>query len=266
MKRTQWMCRRAASCCAYLILIAAVFAEENPREIMSRSIEAVKIKGAESRATLTLMDAKGNSRIRTFECMTKTDEKASVKKLLMRFVDPADVKGTALLTFDYDDKEDAMWIYMPALRKTRRIVSSEKTKSFMGSEFSNADMTAPNLDDCTYRLAGSEWTDGMDCWMIELVPVDEARKKEIGFSRKVCLIGKSDFVSRKTYYYDFEDRLVKVLTVRRIQAVGAGKYQPVDMEMENMQNKRKSAITLENVISNPTLSDDFFTTYSLEKQ
>ncbi len=266
MKRTQWMLRHAASVCLALVLTAALFAGENPREIMSRSIDAVKIKGAESRATLTIMDARGNSRVRIFECMTKTDEKASVKKLVMRFIDPADVKGTALLTFDYDDKEDAMWIYMPALRKTRRIVSGEKTKSFMGSEFSNADMTAPNLDDCTYRLAGSEMVEGMDCWKIELVPVDEARKKEIGFSRKVCLIGKSDCVSRKTYFYDFEDRLAKVLTVRRIQAVGAGKYQPVDMEMENMQNKRKSAIMLEKVVSNPSLSDDFFTTYSLEKQ
>ena len=65
----------------------------------------------------------------------------------MRFLSPPDVKGTGLLIFDYEENDDDMWLFMPSLRKTRRIVSSEKAKSFMGSEFSYADITPPALND-----------------------------------------------------------------------------------------------------------------------
>ena len=94
------------------------------------------------------------------------------EKRIIKFLSPADVKGTGILIFDYPEKSDDMWIYLPALRKTRRIVSKEKSKSFMGSEFSNANMTAPGLDDFTYATIGEEELEGKFCIIIESVPAN----------------------------------------------------------------------------------------------
>ena len=85
------------------------------------------------------------------------------------FTSPADVRGTAMLIYDYENKDDDMWIYMPAIRKIRRIVSSEKGKNFMGSEFTNADMSKPNMNDFDYRILSSETYSGderLECFPI----------------------------------------------------------------------------------------------------
>ena len=86
----------------------------------------------------------------------------NTEKRIIKFISPAEVQGTGILIYDYENRPDDMWIYLPALRKTRRIVSREKSNSFMGSEFSNADMTAPSLEDFEYTLLGSEKIDETD--------------------------------------------------------------------------------------------------------
>jgi hypothetical protein len=101
----------------------------------------------EAISTLRIYDARGRERVRQTSMASRLFESGSTEKRIIRFLSPAEVKGTGMLIYDYDDRNDDMWIYMPALRKTRRIISNEKRKSFMGSEFSNADMSAPNLED-----------------------------------------------------------------------------------------------------------------------
>ncbi|MBA7694142.1 hypothetical protein ES703_102749 [subsurface metagenome] len=105
------------------------------KQIMDRSFEATKLKGSEAVSTMTIIDSKGRDRVRRIAQVTKLYNSGDTEKKLIRFLSPADVKGTGLLTFDYKVKDDDMWLYMPALRKTRRIISSEKGKSFMGSDY-----------------------------------------------------------------------------------------------------------------------------------
>ncbi len=146
-------------------------------------------------ATLSIQDDKGNERIRQIATATKKFD--GTTKTMMKFLSPADVKGTTMLVYDYEDKDDDMWIYLPALRKTRRIVSSEKSKSFMGSEFSNADMSKPNMDNFSYKLMGAVNIAGKDCWKIETKCLDEDIEDENGFSRKVLYIKKSTNLAQK---------------------------------------------------------------------
>ncbi len=115
-------------------------ADPTAEEIMEKAVKAIKLDGAESIATLIIFDAKGNKRVRKTASVSKLYDKGLTEKRIIRFLTPADVKGTSLLTFDYENKTDDMWLYLPALRKTRRIVASEKAKSFMGSEFTYADI------------------------------------------------------------------------------------------------------------------------------
>ena len=156
---------------------------------------------------------------------------------------------------------------MPALRKTRRIVSSEKSKSFMGSEFSNADMSAPNLDDFEFRVLRSEPVDGTDCWVIESVPVDEDVMDEMGFDRKITWIGKQDYVLRRAEYFNENDELFKRLKADNIKPIDpeGEKFMALHMEMVNEENGRRSVMTIDKIQYNPDVKEEYFTLSYLEK-
>lgn len=239
--------------------------ELGAKEIMARSIATSELAGSEQVATLTIIDEKGNTRERTISNATKN--KDGVKKTIMRFVAPADVKGTSVLMFEYPLKDNDMWIYMPALRKTRRVVSSEKSKSFMGSEFTNSDITAPKLEEYTLKLAGSESAGGVDCWKIEMTPVSKDIADAYGYSKRISLIGKQDFVARTTSYYDLDGALSKVMETSDIKAVDniPSKYQVGKSQMTNKQNGRVSRFVISKMVYNPNVKDSYFTTQYLEK-
>jgi hypothetical protein len=252
------------------VAVLSVSANENntARDIMDKSYKMMKIDGTEAVSTLTIIDAKGRERVRKTSQVTKLYNNGKTEKKLIKFLSPADVKGTGLLTFDYDEKDDDMWLFMPALRKTRRIVSTEKSKSFMGSEFSYAEMTPPSLDDFTYKQLADKDVDGTPCWQIELVPKDEDIADENGFSRRVVLVAKNDYVARRAFLYDFDDELFKELSVLKVQEVDIKnhKFRPVHLKMENIQNGRKSVLKIEKIVYSPNVKDEYFTTRFLERQ
>ena len=126
------------------------------KQIVDKSYQATELAGSEVLSTMTIIDNRGRKRVRKIATVSKLYDNGETEKRLIRFLSPADVKGTGLLTFDYDNKDDDMWLFMPALRKTRRIVSTEKAKNFMGSEFTYADITPPILDDFSYDILGEE--------------------------------------------------------------------------------------------------------------
>jgi outer membrane lipoprotein-sorting protein len=237
------------------------------REIIQKSREVSKLDGMEAISTLRIYDAKGRERVRQTSMASKLFESGATEKRIIRFLSPAEVKGTGMLIYDYDQKNDDMWIYMPALRKTRRIISNEKSKSFMGSEFSNADMSAPNLEDFDYTVTGSERFEGTDCWIVEVVPVNEYIMDEVGYDRQLAWIGKQDFVFRKAEYYDEDGELFKQMIssdVKQMDPSGK-KYIATRMEMSNFQNGRKSVMTIDKVQYNPDVNEEYFTLGYLER-
>src|SRR6056297_1277491 len=174
------------------IIFSILVSGQKPVEIVKKSRDAVQVSSFEAVSTLIITDSRGNQRIRKNTMASKTFEDNTEKRII-KFISPAEVKGTGILIYDYENKADDMWIYLPALRKTRRIVSREKSSSFMGSEFSNADMTAPSVEDFQYTLLGSEKIDETDCWKIESIPVSIDKEEEYGYSRSVRWIGKNDY-------------------------------------------------------------------------
>ena len=253
-----------------LFAYSATIAQEEltAKQIVDKAYEVTKIAGAESVATLTIMDSKGRKRIRKTAQVTKLYDNGDTEKRLVRFLSPADVKGTGLLTFDYEDKDDDMWLFLPALRKTRRIISSEKAKNFMGSEFSYADMTPPKLDDFNYKTLGEHEVEGALCWEIEVIPVDDDVADENGFSKRISYIAKADFVIRKAIYYDLDGEIHKELTVKEVKELDPEnhKYRPMHMIMVNKQNDRKSILKVDKIQFSPDVKDEYFTTRYLERQ
>ena len=242
--------------------------EIDARVIMDRSLSATRLAGVEAVSTMTIVDSKGRERVRKIAQVTKLYDDGKTEKKLIRFLSPADVKGTGLLTWDYDDKDDDMWLYMPALRKTRRIVSSEKAKSFMGSEFSYADINPPTLDDFDFRLLGEETVGGVPCHKIQMTPKDDDIADENGFTQRVSWVGKEDYVVRQSEYTDFDGELFKRLTVNEVRLIDPEhkKYRIIDMVMENLLDDRRSMLVIDQIQFNPQVGDEYFTARYLERQ
>ncbi|UCE43354.1 MAG: outer membrane lipoprotein-sorting protein [Candidatus Aminicenantes bacterium] len=237
------------------------------KQIVDRSFQATKLAGSETLSTMTIIDNRGRERVREIATVSKLYDSGETEKRLIRFLSPADVKGTGLLTFDYENKDDDMWLFMPALRKTRRIVSTEKAKNFMGSEFTYADMTPPILENFSYEILGEEEVAGTPCWKIEMIPVDDDIADENGFSKRISFIAKQDYVIRKAIYYDLDGELHKELAVENVKEIDAKnhKYRPTRMVMVNKQNGRKSVLDWDEIQFNPEVKDEFFTTRYLER-
>ncbi len=144
--------------------------------------------------------------------------------------------------FDYEAKPDDVWIYLPALRKTRRIVSSQKAQSFMGSEFSYGDLNIPALDDFDYKLDKEETYKGEACWVIDLTPKSKDVADSDGYSKKTYWVSKDKFAVVHGLYYDKDGKLLKELVAENIKLLDPKnkRYRPMHMEMINKQNGRKS--------------------------
>lgn len=125
-----------------VMLSGASIADNKARDIMEK-VDA-RDDGASMASTMqmTLIDKNGKQRIRQMRTYSK-DIDANTEHKTIFFLSPSDVKNTAFLTYDYsdDDKDDDQWMYLPALKKTKRIPASDKDSAFMGSDFSYADMT-----------------------------------------------------------------------------------------------------------------------------
>ncbi len=258
------------------LIIAALFlsgisyatsAQMSAKEVQQKAIDVTRVAGTEALSSLTIIGKKGEQRVRKMSMVTKLYDNGSTEKKMVKFTDPADVKGTGFLSYDYNEKTDDKWIYMPALRKTRRIISSENAKSFMGSEFSYADMSMPTVEDFTYKFLPEETVNGEPCYVIEITPKNNDVADENGFSKKISSISKKDFVVRKSVYYNLAGEKEKEMTVKSVIEVDTKnhKFKMEEMEMVNLLDNRRSISKTEKIKYNPNIPDDYFTTRFLEK-
>ncbi len=248
-----------------IILIISNFGifAQTAKEISLKSINTVDFTSMEMALTLKIYDAKGRERVRQIKTASK--DFSGINKTIIKFISPADVKGTAMLIFDYENKDDDMWIYMPAIRKNRRIISSEKGKSFMGSEFTNADMSKPNMNDFNYKILSSEKYNNILCWKIETTCKNEDVEDENGFSKKIAWIEKTTFLCHKIEFYNFDGELFKIQIIKKYKKQANGKHFAFLMEMKNMRNGRKSIMTINKFQIGSKLTESSFTPAMLQK-
>ena len=246
---------------------AAHAAAPSPREIMDKVTVTRKLDGSEAVVKMTVIDDKKQSRERDITMATKLYDGGKTEKRVYRFVSPADVQGTSILVFDYEEKPDDVWIYLPALRKTRRVVSSQKTQSFMGSEFSYGDLNIPAIDDFDYTLVKQEPFGGETCYVIDVAPKSKEIAESEGYSKKTYWVSKDKYTVLRGLYYDKDGKLLKELVAENIKLLDAKnkRYRPMHMEMVNKQNGRKSVFESPKVTFSPNTKDEFFTPAYLER-
>ncbi|MGD9211410.1 MAG: outer membrane lipoprotein-sorting protein, partial [Desulfobacteraceae bacterium] len=153
----------AAATLAVLLCCNSLYAkttEASGKQIMTRVDERPDGDDRTSTITMTLINKSGRKRVRQVENYSKDYDKD--KKSIMVFKTPADVRGVAFLSWEYDipSREDDKWLYMPAMKKVRRISGSSKNEYFMGSDFTYDDMGDRNVEEDKHTLLGEESIDG----------------------------------------------------------------------------------------------------------
>ena len=236
---------------------------QTAQEICKKSSDAIDVGNMEMVSTIHIRDTKGNDRVR--QITTASKQFGNATKMLIKFISPADVKGTAILVYDYENEADNMWIYMPALRKVRRVVSSERGKNFMGSEFTNADMSKPNIADFEYTILGSETYNGKNCWKIEAKCKTSAIENENGFAKRISIIDKSNFLCYKVEFYNASSKPERIQTISNYKIQPNGKYYAYNMLMENVKTGRKSEMITDKFQSGSLLPESAFAPTALEK-
>jgi len=235
---------------------------------MEKMLTARKVDGSEATVTMSIIEPGGAKRERSISIATKVFDGGDTEKRLYRFVATADVKGTGILVFDYASKADDQWIYMPALRKTRRIVSSEKSKSFMGSDFTYGDLNNFELGDFTYNVTGEEDAGGEKCWVVEVLPKTKDIAKAEGYDKKVYWVSEKTYAMRKGSLFDLDGKLVKEVKADDVKLVDPKKqrYRTMHVEMTNKRTGRRSIFETTKIAFAPDTKDEYFTTRYLERE
>lgn len=244
------------------------FAQATPdaRAIMQKVADGKRLDGSEALVKLVLDDGKGGVKEHKLKMATKLYDEGKTEKRVIRFLND-DVKGTGVLVFDYADETDDVWVYTPALRKTRRMVSAQKAQSFMGSEFTYADFNTPAVEDYTYKLLRDEAASGEDCYVVELSPKTKDVMQTDGYAKKVYWVSKATHTVRRGVYYDAVGAEVKELSTSNVKLVDKEKkrYRALKLEMANKKNGRKSTFETEKFAFTPNTNDEYFTVGYLEK-
>jgi hypothetical protein len=229
------------------------------RQIMTLVDERPDGDDRRSVMKMTLVSKRGKQRIREMDSFSKDYGKD--EKSVIVFRKPADVKGTAFLSWEYNDpaREDDRWLYMPAMKKVRRISGSSKNEYFMGSDFTYDDMGDRNVEEDTHKLHGEATVSGHPCWKIESIPVDP----EDMYTRKIVWISKTAHMVLKAEYYD-KNGLLKVYKVLDYREQD-GFWVVFHSEMDNVSRSHKTILEMDSIQFNTGLGDNLFKVSTIQR-
>ena len=193
-----------------ILLSGMIFAQDlSGLEVIQKVYDRPTGNDMTGNLIMTIENSRGNQRVRKIKQFVKTVKNG--EKKIMYFLSPADVKNTSFMTWSYDDasKSDDQWIYLPALKKVKRISSDSKGDYFMGSDFTYDDLGDRHPMDDTHTILREEVLEGKETIVIESVPKDE----EYMYARTVTWVVKDSWIGLKKEFYDEDDELLKILTV-----------------------------------------------------
>ena len=236
--------------------LAANTAAEKGFEIAARS-DRSDIGFGDSRVELQMIlrNAAGQESSRTLEIATleKADESVGDKSLVL-FDTPRDIEGTALLSHAKILDPDNQWLYLPALKRVKRISSSNKSGPFVGSEFAFEDFTSLELNKFDYRYIGTESGDGMTYDVVERLP----RYENSGYSKQIAYIDQDVFQIRRVEFYDRRGDLLKVLELADYRQYDNGVWRAHRLTMENLQTNKKTDLVYQDYAFGVGISDKDF--------
>ncbi len=216
---------------------------------------------------MELIDSGGSTRTRitrSFRVYEGED-----KKIAIYFERPRNVRDTAFLTFDYaaSGEEDDQWLYLPALRKVRRISGSDRGDYFMGTDFTYDDMKLDGkiaVQEYDFNTIGRDVADGIPCLLLQSTAKSEEIARELGYSRTVSCVDEEIWIARRTDYWDTQGNHIKTLHIREIAKV-SGIWTPQLLVMENHKTGHKTVFRISDVVYKEQMERDVFSKAAIRR-
>jgi len=256
----------SATICALLGATTVNAQQMTGLQVMQENDKQFSFQTETSQLTMELVNRSGKTRSRTVERYSAKDGKGNLSTLI-RFLQPADVKGSGFLSVEHSKTDESRHLYLPALKKSRRISAGEDSDAFMGSDFTYEDLDEMELGEYSFKLLGEETVNGAKCHKVEAVPTNEKRRKTSGYSKRVYYVSHGAFVVNKVEYFDKHGTLFKKLTATDIKPVpgATGFYRAYVLTMENLKTKHKTVLAYKDYKINPEVDKNVFTLRFLER-
>lgn len=242
-----------AAAAAALIAGIPAFALDGT-EIMQKAYDVKEPAFTHSAVRMDLIEADGTTESRMVEEWGR--EANGLKSVVMAFRSPATVKDTRFLQVENEGRANDKWIYLPALRTTRRVASSEGDKSFMGTDATYDDMETREVSVDTHELLGEEKVGSYDCYKVKSAAKNPADSQ---YGYRISWIDKGSFVPVKAEMYDKKGALLKVLTVEKLEQKG-GYWIPMSNCLKNVQTGHSTRLEIMQIEIDKPLSDKLFST------
>ncbi len=248
-----------------LILLDTRLMAENATEKGLRIVQEAEqydkgFKSYVSNQIMVLRNKNGKESRRHLQISVLESEDDGDRSLIV-FKRPRDVKGTAMLTHAHKTKDDDQWLYLPALKRVKRISSANKSGPFMGSEFAYEDMISQEIEKFNYRWLKDETCGILTCWVLEQTPIS----KTSGYSRQVSWLDKNEYRLWQVKYFDRKDTHLKTLTVSSYQQYLGKHWRADEMLMVNHVTGKSTNLILQDYNFNANLEKQNFTQVSLKR-
>lgn len=250
----------------YILTIVIIFtvvlgitAQTTGREIMELIQNQERGKSTHALVTMDLINKRGNVSTRILELYSKKNSENKLNTMIV-FHRPSSVKDTRFLSIGHSNKVPEQWIYIPALKRTKRITTSDADQSFLGTDFTYADMGANDIDRANYSLLREEKFENEQCWVIETRPQESAGSD---YSRTVSWISKNMLLPIYVEMYDKQNKLIKKLTTDNIEKI-QGYWTPEITKMENVQTGHSTVLKMDKIVYDENLPDGIFTSGFLQ--
>jgi hypothetical protein len=237
--------------------LAVLGAQSDPRQIVQEAQKRTDAKSQRYEGLLQVLDAKGKIADKRWTFLRLGAHGSS--KAVLRFVAPAEVKGTALLIVNHPERSSDQWMWTPALQRERRIALQDRSTRFFGTDFSFEDLEERDVDQYDYRSLGEESIDGAVAWKIESTP---SQKKTSQYTRSIVWIRKDNYavVQIENYIKNDVVRRLKYSDLAQVQGIWTGRR----LEMHDLRRNSRTILTLDKLQYNVPLNDDEFTLQALK--
>ena len=260
------------SCCIlFMFPASSLSAEYSAEEVMRRVDEREAGDSSVSDITLVLIDKRERQRIRNLKLYSKNYGEDT--KTLSLFESPADIRGTAYLNFDWNDslRDDDSWLYLPALQRVKRLASSDTSDSFLGSDFTYADINGFEIDWYDYSFVNeSEMIDGEDCWVIEMIAKSEFKdraEEATGYSKMQSWVSKEKFIQLRGQFWELRGNRIKFFTASEIELVEdiwtVKRLQAITTR--NDRQEHASILQIKSIDYNVDVADELLTTQAMQR-
>jgi len=241
-------------------LVSSLVLAMTGREVMDKQKELQSSNTETDTEQMILINSDNSKEKRVVKKWIKKDLKKDLSRSLIVFYAPADVRGTALLNKQRTKTEEDQWVYIPAIHKLQRIAQGSKKNYFMGTDFTYEDLSSDKLDNYHYKILKEEkLKNGDECYVIEAKPTKEYYPKT-SYGKKILWVNKDKFYTEKIEFYNKDMKLIKVQTAYKFKNIKGTIYRPMFVAMNNLAEKHKTLVKVNELKINAPMSDKYFST------